>query len=357
VGGADRTQALCETVRASLESGGSLRIVGSGSKARLTRGTAEPAHASSDRLLSLAEHAGVIAYRPEELVITARAGTPLRELEWELARAGQHLPFEPPRFHGGGTLGGAVACGLAGPGRPWRGSVRDAVLGLELINGKGEHVRFGGQVMKNVAGYDLARLQVGAFGTLGVILAVSLKVMPRPALERTREFATDGGTALRQCRTWAREPHPITATCYHQGVLRIRLSGAEAAVSGAVKALGGDKEGDGAFWDALRDHRLPLFAGDGLWRASVPPASPWLLEDSLITWGGAERWWCEDDDPALRVRTAADQGVQARPFDGRFGVRIGDHLDPLERRYAERLRDAFDPRHLFNRDLVEAHAD
>ncbi len=359
--GSDHTDALCEAVRRSAEAGRALRIVGAGTKSALTGG-AGPRRASAT-LLSVAEHRGILAYRPEELVVTARAGTPLRELEQALAEAGQYLPFEPPRLLGGGTLGGAIASGLAGPGRPWRGSVRDAVLGVELINGRGQCLRFGGQVMKNVAGYDVARLQVGAFGTLGLLLAVSVKVLPSAPMEVTREFEVDADRALALCRQWALRPLPITATCHHQGRLRLRLSGAESAVAAAVREVGGERSREPAFWEALRDYRLPFFAEPGLWRASLPPAAPAAaLADQpaaqLIGWGGAERWWRPqpdpDPDPLQRARAA---GGYARPFDATFGQRSGVHLDPAENALARRLRDAFDPDGVFNQELTVESGD
>ncbi|MFW6094392.1 MAG: glycolate oxidase subunit GlcE, partial [Pseudomonadota bacterium] len=220
----DRTDALCDEVRRAREAGEAVRITGAGSKGFLCRG--HPQRGGAVRELDVGGHRGIVDYRPEELVLTARAGTPLAEIAGVLAESGQALPFEPPRFQGRGTLGGAVACGLSGPGRPWRGAVRDAVLGVEMVNGLGEHLRFGGQVMKNVAGYDVSRLQTGAFGTLGVLLAVSVRVMPVPAAEETRVFELDARAALERCRAWARGPYPITATAHLDGRLHVRLSGA-----------------------------------------------------------------------------------------------------------------------------------
>lgn len=353
----DLSGALREAVARCAAERGSLAIVGSGSKSFLTRGVgAVPADAGG-RLLSVAEHCGIIDYRPEELVLTARTGTPLREVERVLDQAGQYLPFEPPKFHGGGTLGGAVAAGIAGPGRPWRGAVRDALLGVELVNGRGEILRFGGQVMKNVAGYDVSRLQAGAFGTLGVLLAVSVKVLPQPSVERTRIFELSPAEALTCCRAWARRPHPISATCYYQGQLRVRLSGAETAVAQAAAQLGGEDDAGSGFWPALRDQRLEFFAEPGLWRTSVPPAAALPADDCLTTWGGAERWWRPEDAASAQPQAAA-QGGHARPFDGTFGLRAGPHLSGPEARLSERLRQAFDPDRVFNRNLTStAEAD
>lgn len=353
---ADHSDALCEAVRLAFEAGECLRISGSGSKTFLTPGPEGAEGAPWGPLLSVAEHCGVLDYRPEELVVTARAGTSLKELERTLARAGQHLPFEPPRFRGSGTIGGAVACGLAGPGRAWRGGVRDALLGVELVNGRGERLRFGGQVMKNVAGYDVARLQAGAFGTLGLLLAVSLKVLPRAPAEETRVFALTATEALACCRSWARLPHPVTATCYLDGTLRVRLSGAASAVRQAATALGGEREPDEQFWNVLRDHRHEFFAAPGLWRCSVPPAAAQPLDDCLVTWGGAERWWRPSTtdglgDSARPAAVVAEQGGHARPFDRTFAVRHGPQLTTAEHRYSARLKQAFDPGGVFNPEL------
>jgi glycolate oxidase FAD binding subunit len=351
----DVAETLCEAVRTARETGTQLRISGSGSKAFLTQGIANTA---DTRLLSATEHCGIVDYRPEELVVTARAGTPLEALEHALVERGQRLPFEPPRFHGGGTVGGAVACGLSGPGRPWYGAVRDAVLGIELINGYGERLRFGGQVMKNVAGYDLSRLQVGAFGTLGLILSVSIKVLPIPPHERTLAFELDAASALERCRSWARRPYPISATCYWNGRLHVRLSGAEPAVAWAVAELGGEVRDDAPFWAALRDHRVEILSESGspaarLWRCSLPPAASVPLENCLIGWAGAERWLRPADAAEAARLTAAVRasGGHARPFDGGYGLRAGPHVPEPEALYAARLKQAFDPDGVFNPEL------
>lgn len=347
----DRTEALCEAVARASRAGRGLRIVGSGSKAMLTGGEDPAAHAAGERLLSVAEHCGIVDYRPEELVVTVRAGTPLRELERVLAQAQQYLPFEPPALRGGGTIGGAVATGLAGPGRPWRGGVRDALLGVELINGRGERLCFGGQVMKNVAGYDVSRLQAGAFGTLGVLLSVSLKVLPQPAAEASRVFELDARTALARCREWARSAQPISGACHVDGLLRVRLSGSAAAVEEASRTLGGEAERDAGFWTALRDLRLPFFSGGGLWRCVVPPAATAPLGDCLIDWAGGLRWWRPgpDDRPA---ETLGGQSGHGRPFGASFGIRIGAHLSEAESRYTRRLKQAFDPDGILNPALT-----
>jgi glycolate oxidase FAD binding subunit len=352
----DHADSLTDVVRHAHEQATPLRIIGSGSKAALTGERFDVPGAPPPRWLSVGEHRGIVDYRPEELVITARAGTPLEEIERQLAEHGQMLPFEPPRFRGGGTLGGAVASGLSGPGRPWRGAVRDNVLGVELINGRGERLRFGGQVMKNVAGYDLSRLQAGAFGTLGLLLAVSVKLLPCPQAECSLCFELDDHDALSRCRTWARQPWPISGACLNGGRLTIRLSGAASAVASAARVLGGERTNDPGWWAALRDGRHPFFAaapaGSVLWRCVLPPAADLPLQGCLVNWAGAERWcWREQGDCSL-VTAANAAGGHARPFDGMFGRRDGAHLAEAERRIAARLRAAFDPHGIFNRHLT-----
>ena len=360
---------LQQAVASAHRAGDALCITGSGSKAFLAVGAARGPAAFAGQLLSTTEHTGIVDYRAEELVITARAGTPLLQLERTLAQAGQYLPFEPPRMHGGGTLGGAIAAGLAGPGRPWWGSVRDCVLGVELVNGLGERLRFGGQVMKNVAGYDLSRLQVGAFGTLGLLLSVSVKVLPLPVEQRTLTFEISAEAALQRCRAWARTAYPISATCHLDGVLRVRLSGAAPAIAWAAGELGGDGGGDPAFWTALRDHSLDFLRADGpLWRVSLPPAAPRPLGDGLLNWSGAERWWrgpsLADGDaatrtavppviPAVMAQVLAAGGT-ARRFDGHFGM---PSFDGVPGRYLARLKAAFDPGNILNPHLGVVHAD
>jgi glycolate oxidase FAD binding subunit len=235
--------------------------------------------------------------------------------------------------------------------------VRDSVLGAEVVNGRGERLAFGGQVMKNVAGYDVSRLQVGAFGTLGLLLAVSVKVLPRPRAEHTLAFDVDVADALAWVRRWAREPWPITATAWVDGRLTVRLSGAEAAVADAAARLGGSTLADPAWWATLRDHRHGFFGrceGRVLWRAIVPAAAPAApADDALVTWAGAERWSWREEGNSGPGTDATAHGGHARPFDATFGRRDGVHLPNAERLVSARLRDAFDPQRLFNRHLSD----
>src|SRR5277367_6345875 len=247
---------------------------------------------------------GITSYEPTELVVTARAGTRLIELEAVLAQRGQCLPFEPPRFAAGGTLGGMVAAGLSGPARASVGSVRDHVLGLTLLSGRGEMLTFGGQVSKNVAGYDVSRLIAGSLGILGVICEVSLKVLPIPVDTATLRFELDERQALQQLGKWNSQPLPVNATAWQEGRLHLRLAGARAAVASACANLGGEQVApDQAqlWWTRVRDHSEQFFRlsdadagrGESLWRLSVPSASVplGLSGQQFIEWGGAQRWW------------------------------------------------------------------
>ena len=336
------TDELLQAVTTARDQDQRLSIAGTGSKSFLTR----PGSSVRDsRLLSTVEHTGVVDYRPDELVVTVRSGTPIRELAQTLAREGQMLGFEPPEFRGLGTIGGAVASGLAGPGRPCRGGVRDAVLGVTMINGLGERLTFGGQVMKNVAGFDVSRLQAGAFGMLGLLLEVSLKVLPRPQAELTLCLEMGAAEAHAGMRQWARLPHPISAAAWLEEGLWVRLSGAEAAVNQTAAAIGGERQSDNDFWPALRDHGLPLFRRGELSCRHLPPASAPAAADDLIEWLGARRW---------SVSTTATEDY--RPFtagfarhrcqDGGGDARIAE--------YQARLKAAFDPDSLFNPELTDA---
>lgn len=343
-------QTLTETVRAAAARATPLRIRGGGSKDFY--GQALVGEPLDTRALS-----GIVSYEPSELVVTARAGTPLAELEAALAAQGQCLPFEPPHFGPGATVGGMVASGLNGPARASVGAVRDYVLGLSLLNGRAELLSFGGQVMKNVAGYDLSRLMAGALGTLGLIVEVSLKVLPQAPAERSLCFELDEEAARIQLNRWGGQPLPVNASCWHEGRLSVRLRGARAAVAAALKTMGGEAvaEGGDTPWAGLREQTLAFFAprpGLALWRLSLPDTAAALaLGPSLVEWGGAQRWVWLPADEAGRVRAAAARaGGHATLFRGSDGrTPVFTPLPPTLARIQRDLKAQFDPAGIFNR--------
>jgi FAD/FMN-containing dehydrogenase len=312
--------------------------------------------------LEVRELAGISSYEPTELVVTVLAGTELGELEAVLAECGQCLPFEPPHFGAAGTVGGMVAAGLAGPARASVGPLRDFVLGVTMLNGACERLTFGGQVMKNVAGYDVSRVMAGSMGILGVICEVSLKVMPRAPACITLSFERDEAAALAQLNRWAAEPLPLNATAWHEGRLYVRLAGATAAVSSAHGIIGGREMEplDAAlWWSAVRDHRHQFFVlteaelagGECLWRLSLPDsAAPISLPgEQFIEWGGAQRWW-RSSAPAARIRAAAEaaggHATLIRAADKSAGAFTT--LAPPLMDIHKRLKHSFDPLGIFN---------
>ena len=306
-------------------------------------------------LLDMRPCTGIVAYEPRELVLTVRAGTPLEEVESALAAERQMLPFEPPHFGSGATIGGTVATGLSGPRRPFTGACRDFVLGTHIVNGKGEALAFGGRVIKNVAGYDVSRLMTGALGTLGVITEVSFKVLPRPPVEVTLAFELGEADATRRVNEWAGQPLPLSGTAWQEGVLRVRLSGADSAIGAARRKLGGSEvAGAENFWNDLREHRLPFFAGEApLWRVSLPQtAEPLALSASqaqLVEWGGGVRWIRGALDP-LAIRSTAERlGGHATLFrGGDKSVGVFQPLEPAIAKIHRRLKAAFDPAGVIN---------
>ena len=298
---------------------------------------------------------GMISYEPSELVLTARAGTPLREIEHTLAGKKQMLAFEPPAFAETATLGGMVACGLSGPRRSYAGSVRDYVLGVKCLTGKGEVLKFGGQVMKNVAGYDVSRLMTGAMGTLGLLLEISIKVQPVPESELSLSGHMDFNTALNAMNSWAGKSLSLSAACYDGEDLHVRLSGKLSAVTAARKKLDlVSTEDEPRYWQKLREQQLDFFlSGDRqLWRLSVPSTTPALdlSGDWLIDWGGAQRW-LQTTEPQEKIRMLTlKAGGHATLFRG--GDRSGEvfhALAPGIRDLHVRLKQAFDPAHILNR--------
>lgn len=359
---------IVERIRAAASDAAPLRIRGGGTKdfhGELLQG----------EILGTTALAGIASYEPSELVVTVRAGTPLAELEAALAEKGQCLPFEPPHFESGGTVGGMVAAGLSGPARASVGAVRDYVLGATLVNGRAEVLSFGGQVMKNVAGYDVSRVLAGSLGTLGVIAEVSLKVLPVAPAEATLTFACSQADALRLLNEWGGRPLPLNASCWVEqagtGTLYLRLRGAAAAVEAACAHLGGewqDNASAAAYWQMLRDQQHPWFAGDegptALWRLSVPQTAPVLAMDGkapLVEWHGAQRWYKAAPEDAARIRSIAHAaGGHAALFRmPASGVadsavpRFDAMSAPVARIHRALMRE-FDPQCIFNRGRLLA---
>lgn len=303
-------------------------------------------NAPSGEVLDTRGYAGIVSYEATELVVTARCGTPLAELEEILLKNSQFLPFEPPHFGAGATLGGCIAAGLAGPRRAAAGAVRDFVLGTKLIDGRGQVLQFGGAVMKNVAGYDVSRLLAGSLGTLGLIAEASLKVLPRPRSELTLRLEAGESEALASMSRWAGQPLPISATAWHEGRLFVRLSGAEPAVHAAAHRMGGEKIEPA--WHDLKEQTHPFFAGpEPLWRISLPSAAaPLDLPGrQLIEWGGALRW-LKTNASAETVRRNASHATLFRATDKSAGA--FSPLEPVNARLHRALKKAFDPEGILN---------
>lgn len=349
-------QRWSERIATARAEGTKLWICGGDTK-RFLRGPA------AGERFEVAELQGITSYEPSELVITARAGTPLQEVEAALQARGQCLPFEPPRFAAGGTVGGMVASGLGGPSRWLSGSVRDHVLGACLLSGRGELLQFGGQVIKNVAGYDVSRLLAGSMGMLGVLCEVSLKVLPMAPAQRTLRFEASQAEALQWLNEWAGRPLPLSAGAWWRGMLVLRLAGAAPAVQAAAERLGGETVGPSLarqFWTGLRDHTDEFFTAAAvavaaqrarLWRLSLPPTASAisLPGDELLEWGGALRWWLTDQ-PAEAVQAAAtSRGGHAQLWRGTAGAGevAATPLAPVLQPLHQRLKQAFDPDHVF----------
>lgn len=306
--------------------------------------------------LDVSGHRGILSYDPSELVITARAGTPLTEVQETLAESGQMLPFEPPHFAEQSTLGGAVAAGLSGPGRPWRGAVRDVLLGIQLLDGKGQILKFGGQVMKNVAGYDLSRLMAGSLGTLGVLLEISVRLMPLPVEERTLILERDAVGFRGLMRKLRKEPVPISGASFDGDEVRLRLSGHPSVLEEVQSAHGGLWSDSGTqYWQDLRDHRLGFFHRPAtfLWRVSVPPDTPPLEipGEYLIDWGGAQHWILTDADVAVVDEAAKNAGGHAILFRRAAesgAAEVFHALNDVQAGIHQRLKAVFDPSGILN---------
>jgi len=339
----DQSQALVDQVRAAIWNKRSLRIQGGNTKRHIGRDV-------DGEILSTRMHSGIVSYDPSELVITARSGTLVSHLIDTLEEHDQMLPFEPPTFSGRATAGGMVASGLSGPRRPWSGSVRDFVLGTRVITGEGKLMRFGGEVMKNVAGYDLSRLMAGSFGCLGVITEVSFKVLPKPRKTLTLRLDLRANEALDNIRRWRLQGEPLSAACHTGTHLLLRLEGGEGSVEAAKRTIGGDVT-TSAFWSDLREFELPFFRDERpLWRLSVPMDTP-LLDlpgDVLLDWGGAQRW-LKSDAKSVDIRQAAHEaGGFAHCYTSSPEVEPFHPLSEGLMRYHHSLKSQLDPHHILN---------
>ena len=341
---ADLTEALAEQVRRAVDASTPLRIVGGDTKAFYGRRV-------GGETLRMAGHRGIVEYDPSELVVTARAGTPLSEIEARLGQHGQRLAFEPPRLGLASTIGGVVAAGLAGPRRPFAGAVRDCVLGAVILDGAGRRLRFGGQVFKNVAGFDAFRLQAGALGQLGMILEVSLRVTPAPRKEAALSLELESGRARAWLTELMRRPGPLSGAFHDGARLHLRLSGGEAGVDAASRELGGEPEPLG-FWDAVRDHAHPALAGGGpLWRLALPQtaAIPAVGKVAAWDWAGAQVWLRSDAPAAAIWEAAAAAGGHATLFRGGVGnAEVFQPLAPAVLALHQRLKAALDPARVLN---------
>jgi glycolate oxidase FAD binding subunit len=367
-------ESLVERIKSAANAGTPLRIRGGGTKDFYGQSL-------QGDILDTACLNGISSYEPSELVVTVKAGTPLAELEAVLAEKTQCLPFEPPHFKSGTTVGGMVAAGLSGPSRASSGSVKDFVLGVNMVNGKGEVLHFGGTVMKNVAGYDVSRLMAGSMGTLGLITEVSLKVLPIAPAEATLKFECSQSEALNMLNTWGAQPLPLNASCWikeaGKGVLYVRLRGAVAAVEAAIKKMGGNERGEytgvlqngasgnttvAADWQALRNHGMDFFKLQGnecLWRLSVPDTAPDLqLGDTVVEWHGAQRWVKLPYSNAALIRSKVNAlGGNAILFVAAEAVNTPANIEnkvvfnplkaPLDRIHRD-LKKQFDPAGIFN---------
>lgn len=339
----DDSVALIAQVEAARAARTPLRIRGGDSKAFLGR-------AVDATEIDTRRHRGIVQYDPTELVVTVRAGTLLTDVEAALDAAGQMLPFEAPAFGGTATMGGMFACGLSGARRPWVGAVRDFALGCRVITGNGKHLRFGGEVMKNVAGYDVSRLMAGSFGCLGLVTEVSFKVLPKPRATRYVALELTPEAARKRLADWRRKGLPVAGACHDDGVLQLRLEGGGGFVRAAREAIGG-VEGDETFWARLRGFTLPFFAdARPLWRLSVAADAPHtaLPGDALLDWAGAQRWLKTDADTSEVRRIARELGGHASAFTPSVTDMPFQPLpDPLMRLH-KRLKAQLDPLGIFN---------
>ncbi len=359
----DLTKEFIEQIKTCVDKKQAIIIEGNGTKRSLGRDVVGDKADSNSHVVSCGGHTGIVNYEPVELVMTVRAGTTLKEIDDVLGENNQVLACDPARFDGKATFGGSLAANISGPGRPWSGSIRDHVLGVNLINGQGEHLRFGGKVMKNVAGYDVSRLQAGAMGTLGLMTEISFKVLPKPAATATLCAQATQADAIRIMNEFSGQPKPITGACWLDGSLYLRLSGAKSAVEGTVSQwqsqLSNPKElseqDAQTFWNHLRDLHAEFFSSqdpsDPLWRFSINSAAPAYLDDQswLLDWAGSERWLKGNFDQQELSAWAAEQGGEVVLYRG--GDRSKEIIaepNAVMKAIRKNIKQSLDPHNIFN---------
>jgi len=341
----DQSKLLQEQVHHAYENNQPLNIVGGNSKSFYGNNI-------TGEVLKLSDHSGIVEYEPTELVITANAGTSLSEINQLLDSKNQMLGFEPPQFSAGATLGGTIACNFSGPRRAYAGAARDFLLGCNIINGKAEMLTFGGNVMKNVAGYDVSRLMAGAMGTLGIILSCSVKTLPKPEAEMTLSLNCNENEAINTMRNWAQKSLPISATCFYGSQLFARLSGTDKAVKTAFKNIGGEAiSNTDLFWQSIKEQQHEFFLTDKpLWRVSIDAtASPLKNKTCLYEWSGALRWFHADENDTSLIDYAKSHDGHATLFKGHTQTEnvfqaLPDGLAIIH----QNLKKSFDPKGILN---------
>ena len=342
----DHIQAISAVIKEANASKQALQILGGNSKSFY--GNKISAHA-----LDVSKHIGIVEYEPSELFITARNGTLLSDIEATLEANNQMLPFEPPHFSSNATLGGTVACALSGPRRPYASSLRDCILGAHIINGTGEHLEFGGKVMKNVAGYDASRLMCGAFGTLGVLTQISIKVSPTPQAEITLALDINQNEALDKMSAWTQTQTPISATFFYNNTLYVRIAGLEKSIEKIHKEIGGEKiSSSDKFWKSVKNHELEFFQTEHpLWRIILPNNAPVLSinGDSCIEWNGGLRWIKSTEDAQQIIDHCQNIKAQASLFKAQSKPKdcLAD-ISPSLKKLHLNLKTAFDPNRILN---------
>jgi glycolate oxidase FAD binding subunit len=339
----DEIEAFAEAIQKAGSDGNSIQIMGGGSKSFLGY------IPEGLQVLTTQPYTGVLDYHPAELIVRVKAGTPVSTLTGLLQSEGQMLAFDPPVHEPGSTIGGVIGAGLSGSARPYRGAARDHLLGVGLVLHDGAYCEFGGQVMKNVAGYDVSRLVCGAYGTLGLMADLSLKVVPAPELEKTitRECSVD--EARETIKSLANRVSPLSASCYSGGTLSIRLSGSELAVKETEKVLEG-AEADNSFWDQLDAQKLPAFQdASDIWRLSTEPDEPLFEYDfSIVDWGFAQRWLLDPTSDPRDGYEGSGHWTRVRCDKGGFQAEVFQPLSELELALHRRLKSTFDPGGIFN---------